>query len=108
MTPAKIHLSRLLRGPGPCPPGRLPAPKAAQVHIKFVIYDNDNTFAATVYAQEVSTGKTTTFAYGPHTPYIDRGPEGPRAPTCSTPAWWRRRTTTTTASPASMRTPTGT
>jgi hypothetical protein len=43
-------------------------PKPPQVHIKFAIYDNDNSFAATVYAQEVSTGATTTFAYGPHTP----------------------------------------
>jgi len=43
-------------------------PKAAKVNIKFVIYDNDNTFAATIYAQEVNTGATTTFAYGPHTP----------------------------------------
>jgi hypothetical protein len=43
-------------------------PKPPQVHIKFTIYDNDNSFAATVYAQEVSTGATTTFAYGPHTP----------------------------------------
>ena len=43
-------------------------PKPPMVTIKFVIFDNDNTFAATVYAQEVSTGQTTTFAYGPHTP----------------------------------------
>jgi hypothetical protein len=46
------------------------APKAAKVRIKVVIYDNDNSFAATVYAQEVSTGETTKFAYGPHTPYL--------------------------------------
>jgi len=45
-------------------------PKPGQVQVKFVIYDNDNTFAATVYAQEVATGKTTKFAYGPHTPYL--------------------------------------
>jgi hypothetical protein len=45
-------------------------PKPASVRIKFVIYDNDNTFAATVYAQEVATGQTTKFAYGPHTPYL--------------------------------------
>jgi len=45
-------------------------PKPAKVTIKFVIYDNDNTFAATVYAQEVSTGLTTKFAYGPHTPSL--------------------------------------
>jgi len=46
------------------------ATKAPTVNIKFVVYDNDNTFAATVYAQEVDTGETTSFAYGPHTPYI--------------------------------------
>ncbi len=46
------------------------APKVAKAQIKFVIYDNDNTFAATVFAQEVNTGETTKFAYGPHTPYI--------------------------------------
>lgn len=45
-------------------------PKSAKVTVKFVIYDNDNTFAATVYAQEVSTGLTTKYAYGPHTPSI--------------------------------------
>jgi len=44
------------------------APKAAKVHVKFAIYDNDNSFAATIYAQEVNTGATTTFSYGPHTP----------------------------------------
>ena len=44
------------------------APKPARVNIKFAIYDNDNSFAATIYAQEVSTGATTTFSYGPHTP----------------------------------------
>jgi hypothetical protein len=42
----------------------------AKVTIKFSIYDNDNSFAAAVYAQEVSTGATTSFAYGPHTPSI--------------------------------------
>ena len=42
--------------------------QAAKVNIKFAIYDNDNSFAATIYAQEVSTGATTTFSYGPHTP----------------------------------------
>jgi hypothetical protein len=46
------------------------AAKAAKVNIKFVIYDNDNSFAATIYAQEVSTGATTTFSYGPHTPSL--------------------------------------
>ena len=40
----------------------------AKVTIKFVIYDNDNTFQAVIYAQEVASGQTTTFAYGPHTP----------------------------------------
>jgi hypothetical protein len=45
-------------------------PKPAKVTIKFVIYDKDNAFAATVYAQEVHTGQTTKFAYGPHTPSI--------------------------------------
>jgi hypothetical protein len=45
-------------------------PKGPTVKVKFVIVDNDNTFAAAVYAQEVSTGATTSFAYGPHTPYL--------------------------------------
>jgi len=45
-------------------------PRPANVTVKFVIYDNDNTFAATVYAQEVHTGLTTKFAYGPHTPSL--------------------------------------
>ena len=45
-------------------------PKTAKVTIKFVIYGNDNAFAATIYAQEVNTGQTTKFAYGPHTPSI--------------------------------------
>jgi hypothetical protein len=49
---------------------RLFGPKAAKVQIKFVIFDNDNTFAATIYAQEVSTGRTVKYAYGPHTPYL--------------------------------------
>ena len=44
--------------------------KTPQVTVKFVIYDNDNSFAATVYAQEVNTGQTTKFTYGPHTPPI--------------------------------------
>ena len=57
---------------------RLFGPKTAKVHIKFVIYDNDNTFAATVYAQEVNTGRTVKYAYGPHTPYmnVDLQPAG--------------------------------
>jgi hypothetical protein len=45
-------------------------PRPARVQVKFVIYDNDNSFAATVFAQEVNTGQTFKFAYGPHTPYI--------------------------------------
>lgn len=44
--------------------------KAAKVTIKFDIYGGDNTFAATIYAQEVNTGQTVTFPYGPHMPYI--------------------------------------
>ena len=47
-----------------------PGPNPAKVTLKFVIYDNDNSFAATVYAQEVQTGLTTAFAYGPHTPSL--------------------------------------
>jgi len=45
-------------------------PNLPKVTIKFVIYDNDNSFAATIYAQEVSTCSTTSFAYGPHTPSL--------------------------------------
>lgn len=45
-------------------------PKPPRVTIKFVIFDNDNAFAATVYAQDVSTGATTAYAYGPHTPSL--------------------------------------
>lgn len=45
-------------------------PRTPKVTVKFVLHDNDNTFAASVYAQEVNTGATTSFAYGPHTPYI--------------------------------------
>ena len=64
-----------MRQPHPFLPLLLPlllccGPKPAKVNIKFVIYDNDNTFAATVYAQEVNTGQTTKFSYGPHTPYL--------------------------------------
>lgn len=44
--------------------------KASKVTVKFVIYDNDNAFAATIYAQEVNTGQTSLFPYGPHTPSI--------------------------------------
>ena len=45
-------------------------PRPAQVTLKFVVFDHDNAFAATVYAQEVHTGATRSFAYGPHTPYM--------------------------------------
>ncbi len=45
-------------------------PKAGQVVVKFDIVGGDNAFAATVYAQEVNTGQTVMFPYGPHTPYI--------------------------------------
>ncbi len=45
-------------------------PKAGTVVVKFDIVGGDNSFAATVYAQEVSTGQTLQFPYGPHTPYI--------------------------------------
>ena len=45
-------------------------PKTAKVKIKFDIYGGDNTFAATIYAQEVRTGRTYSFPYTPHTPYI--------------------------------------
>ena len=44
--------------------------QAVKVTLNFVIYDNDNAFAATIYAQEVNTGQTTQFPYGPHTPSI--------------------------------------
>jgi len=50
------------------PAGCRRGPKPPRVTLKFVIFDNDNSFAATIYAQEVSTGQTTTYAYGPHTP----------------------------------------
>ena len=48
-------------------------PKSAKVTVKFVIFDNDNAFAATIYAQEVNTGQTFQFPYAPHTPYITVG-----------------------------------
>ena len=73
MTASKILPSHLLAAallPALLAGCSRPAPKAAQVQVKFVIYDNDNSFAATVYAQEVDTGKTIKFAYGPHTPNI--------------------------------------
>lgn len=51
--------------------GILPfGPKAGAVRVKFDIVDGDNAFAATIYVQEVSTGETLLFPYGPHTPYI--------------------------------------
>lgn len=45
-------------------------PRPANVTVKFDLYGGDNAFAATVYAQEVATGRTIQFPYGPHTPYI--------------------------------------
>jgi hypothetical protein len=45
-------------------------PKPGRVTVKFDIYGGDNTFAATLYVQEVTTGKTLQFPYTPHTPYI--------------------------------------
>ena len=71
--PAALLPALLLAGCGHLGPG----PNPAKVTLKFVIYDNDNSFAATVYAQEVQTGLTTAFAYGPHTPLPHGGPEGP-------------------------------
>jgi hypothetical protein len=41
--------------------------KSATVRVKFDQSGGDNTFAATVYAQEVTTGETITFPYDPHT-----------------------------------------
>ena len=62
-----LFLTLLL--PGGCDRLGLGA-KTAKVNIKFDIYGGDNTFAATIYAQEITTGQTSTFPYGPHTPYI--------------------------------------
>jgi hypothetical protein len=45
-------------------------PKAAQVVVKFDQAGGDNAFAASVYAQEVTTGETKSFPYDPHTPSI--------------------------------------
>lgn len=45
-------------------------PPAGKVTVKFDIYGGDNAFAATVYAQETSTGQTFMFPYAPHTPYL--------------------------------------
>ena len=44
--------------------------RAAKVDIKFDQAGGDNTFAATVYVQEVSSGETLLFPYDPHTPRI--------------------------------------
>ena len=44
--------------------------KTAQVIVKFDQAGGDNTFAASVYAQEVTTGETKSFPYDPHTPSI--------------------------------------
>ncbi len=45
-------------------------PKTAQVVVKFDQAGGDNTFAASVYAQEVASGETKSFPYDPHTPSI--------------------------------------
>ncbi|MGO8694079.1 MAG: hypothetical protein ACLQMF_10455 [Rectinemataceae bacterium] len=44
--------------------------RPAKVNVKFDIVGGDNSFAATVYVQEVDTGETLLFPYDPHTPYI--------------------------------------
>ncbi len=44
--------------------------KTAKVTVKFDITGGDNAFGATVYAQEVTTGRTLLFPYGPHMPYL--------------------------------------
>ncbi len=44
--------------------------KTAKVTVKFDIVGGDNSFGATIYAQEVTSGQTLLFPYGPHTPYI--------------------------------------
>ncbi len=44
--------------------------KTAKVVVKFDQSGGDNTFAATVYVQEVTTGETLLFPYDPHTPSI--------------------------------------
>ena len=43
---------------------------SAKVVIKFDQAGGDNSFAATVYVQEVDTGETLLFPYDPHTPNI--------------------------------------
>jgi hypothetical protein len=45
-------------------------PKTAKVVVKFDQSGGDNSFAATVYVQEVDTGETLLFPYDPHTPNI--------------------------------------
>jgi hypothetical protein len=52
-------------------------PKPAKVVVKFDIVGGDNAFAATIYAQEVRTGQTQLFPYGPHTPYLEVDLENP-------------------------------
>jgi hypothetical protein len=44
--------------------------KTAKVVVKFDQAGGDNSFAATVYVQEVDTGDTLLFPYDPHTPNI--------------------------------------
>ena len=44
--------------------------KTAKVVIKFDQAGGDNSFAATIYVQEVETGETLLFPYDPHTPNI--------------------------------------
>ena len=44
--------------------------KTAKVIVKFDQSGGDNSFAATVYVQEVDTGETLLFPYDPHTPNI--------------------------------------
>ena len=44
--------------------------KTAKVVVKFDQAGGDNSFAATVYVQEVVTGETLLFPYDPHTPNI--------------------------------------
>lgn len=44
--------------------------KTAKVTVKFDQSGGDNSFAATVYVQEVHSGETLLFPYDPHTPSI--------------------------------------
>src|SRR5208337_2351391 len=50
--------------------GLLGGAKTAKVVVKFDQSGGDNSFAATVYVQEVDTGETLLFPYDPHTPNI--------------------------------------